>query len=76
MSGVAVLATLPTLGAALRAAMREVLTMAARADVDPWRAASTVAGRAVVPWNPLREEDADGEVCRTGGACRKHDVPS
>lgn len=46
---VAVLATLPTLGAALRAAMREMLTLAARADVDPWRAASTVAARAVVP---------------------------
>ena len=48
-TAVAVLATLPTLGAALRAAMREMLTLAARADVDPWQAASTVAARVVVP---------------------------
>ncbi len=46
---VAVVATLPTLGAALRSAMREMLTQTARADVDPWRAASGVAARVVVP---------------------------
>ncbi len=48
-TAVAVLATLPTLSAALRSAMREMLTQAARADVDPWRAASGVAARAMVP---------------------------
>lgn len=45
----AVLATLPALGGALRSAMREALTHAAHADVDPWRAASSIAARAVVP---------------------------
>ncbi len=46
---VAVLATLPALGAALRSAMREMLTQAARGDVDPWRATASVAARVVVP---------------------------
>jgi len=39
-----------------------------------WRPPSAGATIELSHINPLREEDADGEVYRTGCACRKHDV--
>jgi flagellar biosynthesis protein FlhB len=44
-----VLATLPALGVALQRAVREALSQASREAVDPWRAASAIAGPVLAP---------------------------
>ena len=45
----AVAATVPAVGTALQGAVREALSQAAREELDPWRAASAIAGPVVAP---------------------------
>lgn len=70
----AALVTVPALGVALRGATREMLAQAARADVDPWRAASAITAGAVAPLGvalgAVVAASAAATVAQTRGARR------